>query len=124
MINSYITLLISKLRKRAESKTPVDLVRWLNFTTFDITGDLAFDETFGSLEAEDYDSWIANVFNLFQFASMLSILKDYPWLNAPVMMLFNTVPALIKARYAHDSYTQKKAARRLNKKTDRKDFIR
>ena len=112
------------MHKKAESTAPVDIMRWLNFTTFDITGDLSFDESFGSLEGEDYNSWIANVFNLMRFGSMLSVLRDYPILNMPVMMLFNTVPSLVEARYAHDNYTREKTARRLNKKTDRKDFRR
>jgi hypothetical protein len=30
-------------------------MKYLNLTTFDITGDLSFDESFGSWEAEDYE---------------------------------------------------------------------
>lgn len=41
-INSYIDTLTEKLQRKAVSKTPVDLMRWLNFTTFDIIGDLCF----------------------------------------------------------------------------------
>ncbi|KAF1847911.1 benzoate 4-monooxygenase cytochrome P450 [Cucurbitaria berberidis CBS 394.84] len=123
IINSYITLMIQKLHKREESKTPADIMRWLNFTTFDITGDLTFDESFGSLEAEDYNSWIANLFGKLRVASRIRLLKDYPIIGTPIMALLQFVPALAKARHAHDSYTADRVARRLGKESDRKDFI-
>ena len=116
--------MIEKLHKRALSKAPIDIMRWLNFTTFDITGDLAFDESFGALEAEDYNSWIANLFNLLRVASILQVVRDYPMLGVPLTKLLETVPALRKAKYTHDNYTREKTERRLNKKTERKDFIR
>lgn len=99
-------------------------MRWLNYTTFDITGDLAFDEPFGALEAEDYNSWIANLFSLLRVASILRVMRDYPLLGVPLTIILETVPALRKAKHAHDEYTQEKTARRLDKKTERKDFIR
>ncbi|CAO2647238.1 Nn.00g081600.m01.CDS01 [Neocucurbitaria sp. VM-36] len=123
IINSYITIMIEKLHKRARSEVPVDIMRWLNFTTFDITGDLAFDESFGALEAEDYNSWIANLFNLLRVASILHVVRDYPMLGMPLTKMLEKVPALRKAKYTHDNYTREKTERRLNKKTERKDFI-
>ncbi|KAH7396245.1 cytochrome P450 monooxygenase-like protein [Pyrenochaeta sp. MPI-SDFR-AT-0127] len=123
IINSYITLLIEKLHKRAQARVSVDIMRWLNFTTFDITGDLAFDESFDSLKNEDYNSWIANMFQLLRVASMLRATSTYPIVGVPIMMLLKKIPGLAKARYAHESYTRDKTARRLEKKTDRKDFI-
>ena len=121
IINSYITLMISKLRKRASSDSRIDIMKYLNFTTFDITGDLSFDELFGSLESENYNHWIANMFDMLRLGSIIRVMNAY---GLPVSKLFDMLPALAKARDAHDDYTKEKTARRLEKKTDRKDFIR
>lgn len=44
----YFDLLIQRLHENADK--PVDLVKWYNFTTFDIIGDLTFGESFDCLE--------------------------------------------------------------------------
>ncbi|KAL6173163.1 hypothetical protein ACJQWK_00726 [Exserohilum turcicum] len=124
MINSYVTLLIQKLRKRAVENTPVDLVQWLNFTTFDITGDLTFAESFGALDQETYNVWMANLFNAFRFATILNVINRYPIIGTPLMALLKRVPALARAEHQHNVYTEKKTTKRLATQTDRKDFIR
>ena len=49
LVHQHVNLLISQLRKR--NGTEVDAVKWYNFTTFDIIGELSFGESFGCLEA-------------------------------------------------------------------------
>jgi len=45
IIKSYIDLLMRRLRENAAGgKNAVDIGAWLNFTTFDVIGDLAFGE--------------------------------------------------------------------------------
>ncbi|KAH9882424.1 hypothetical protein J1614_000660 [Plenodomus biglobosus] len=124
IINSYIKLLITKLHKHAVSKTPVDIMRWLNFTIFDITGDLTFDESFGSLNNEDFNMWTATVFKMIRAASTLRVMREYPIVGIPAMALLRFVPALVKARYAHVCFTREKVQRRLISKTERKDFLK
>ncbi|KAI9700902.1 MAG: hypothetical protein M1820_006663 [Bogoriella megaspora] len=60
LINKYLDLLIHKLQDRAPAT--INIVRWYNFTTFDIIGDLTFAEHFGALRDEEYHVWIANIF--------------------------------------------------------------
>ena len=55
LVTSYCDLLIQKLYAQMESEKPVDMTAWLNFTSFDIIGDLTFGESFGGLEkGEDF----------------------------------------------------------------------
>jgi hypothetical protein len=124
IINSYITLLINKLHKRAISQEPVDMTQWLNFTTFDITGDLAFDESFSALENEVYNSWMHNLFAAIRFASILRVIKTYPMVGVPVTALLKSVPAFAHAEFQHNDFTNKKIGRRLGLTTERKDFLR
>lgn len=55
IIQEYVSLLIQKLRERVDQK--VDIMAWLNFTTFDLMGDLAFSENFKCLEKGEYNPW-------------------------------------------------------------------
>jgi cytochrome P450 len=50
LIRVSINRLVTCLRKPGEAGSSIDLVEWLNFTTFDIFGDLCFGEPFGCLE--------------------------------------------------------------------------
>ena len=49
LVHQYVDLLIHQLRRR--DGIEVDAVKWYNYTTFDIIGELSFGESFGSLEA-------------------------------------------------------------------------
>ena len=50
LMKHYINLLITRLREKCAKGEAVDIVEWLNFTTFDLIGDLAFGESFGSFD--------------------------------------------------------------------------
>ncbi|KAF2690303.1 cytochrome P450 [Lentithecium fluviatile CBS 122367] len=93
----HLDLFIQKLHEKAalESTVPVDLVRWFSFITFDIIGDLCFGQTFGGLENEEYNSWIASTFKSLKFVRMFSLF-----------------PAFQKARQKHMQYTWERTARR------------
>ncbi|RYN80709.1 hypothetical protein AA0117_g2778 [Alternaria alternata] len=123
IITSYINLLVEKLRQRADSQTPVDITRWLNFTTFDIIGDLTFDESFGALDKEMYHSWMVNLFKALRFAGIVHIIKRYPIIGVPATRLLKWMPALAKAEFEHNNFTEEKTARRLASKTERKDIL-
>jgi hypothetical protein len=99
-------------------------MRWLNFTTFDITGDLTFDEPFGALDREVYNSWIDNLFNSLRFAGIILIIKRYPIVGVPATRLLKWMPALAKAEFEHNNFTEEKTARRLASRTERKDILR
>jgi hypothetical protein len=92
-----------------------------DFTTFDITGDLSFDESFGALESGTHSEWVSSLFRVLRVGAMIRVFTAY---GLPTPMLFKYIPPLARARDAHDDYTKEKTARRLATKTDRKDFIR
>ncbi|KAF1968697.1 cytochrome P450 monooxygenase-like protein [Bimuria novae-zelandiae CBS 107.79] len=122
-ISSYITLLISKLQNKARSDTPVDIMRYINFTTFDILGDLCFGESFGALESEEYNEWMATLFKGVKLVPFVRLFKQYPIIGLPFWILTKLFPQIMAARVKHDNYTVEKTAKRLESKTDRKDFM-
>lgn len=117
-------MMIEKLHKRAKTNEPVDIMKWLNFTTFDITGDLAFDESFHTLENEEYDEWILAIFNMLQVTAIMRTIRAYPIVGVPVGLLLKFMPGLTAAREKLRRQTHHKAIRRMASKTERKDFLR
>ncbi|PMD53922.1 cytochrome P450 monooxygenase-like protein [Hyaloscypha bicolor E] len=125
LMNSYFDLLIQKLHEKIGSPTNgrVNIVRWFNFTLFDLVGDLCFGEDFDALKTEDYNFWIVNIFKGVKIGHIFVVLKAYPLIGKPIIKLMEAFPALQKGREKHDQYSKAKSERRLDKHTDRKDFI-
>ncbi|KAI1763200.1 cytochrome P450 ClCP1 [Hypoxylon sp. FL1150] len=58
-IGSYVDLLIRRLQEQCNAGyTALNMREWLNWTTFDVIGDLGFGSSFGCLEKSDYHPWI------------------------------------------------------------------
>lgn len=102
----------------------VNVVQWYNFTTFDILGDLCFDESFGALAEGQYHSWIANIFQGVKVLSMFEVLRAYPIVGNVIFALFKLFPQATRARAEHRALTAQKADRRFRRETDRRDFMR
>ncbi len=128
IITHYLNLLVEKLHQQIQEsekgEAKVNLVQWYNFTTFDILGDLCFDESFGALNQGQYHSWVANIFKSLKIARMFRVFRAYPIVGSVIFGLLKLFPQVTKAGEEHRAFTAKKTERRLNKQTDREDFIR
>ena len=109
---SYIDLLIRRLRERAGSADTaiLDISRWINFATFDIIGDLAFGESFHCLEQANYHEWVTVMFSQFKAAIMILAMR-YLGLEKPVKMMMPK--SLKEKRGIHASSANDKIRRRL-----------
>lgn len=81
MITTHVDLLIEQLTKRADRGEPSDIVQWLNFTTFDIIGDLVFADSFHSLENGHYHIWVEMLITSFRAANIQRFVNFYPYLR-------------------------------------------
>jgi hypothetical protein len=87
-IMSYVNLLVRRLHERCGGgATPLDIVPWYDFTTFDIHGDLALGETFGCLEKSDYHPWVRDTFQLSRAGRFLRLLNYFPRLKKLLFVL-------------------------------------
>lgn len=91
VVQSYVNLLISKLRQiaeidRSQEGAVVDVLKWFNYTTFDIIGDLIWGSSFGCLEAVKYHPWI-QVIAQFKTALIVGATKYYTPLDTILMMI-------------------------------------
>ena len=112
---AYIDLLTRRLREIIASSGDhgaiVDIVKWLNFTTFDIIGDLALGESFHCLEESKYHGWVSILFNQFKAAGLFMALRFFG-LDKPVRLVLPK--SLLKKRAEHAQYSKDRIYRRLN----------
>lgn len=64
LLQKHVNLLVERLKsiKAANPGAHIDIKSWMNYTTFDITGDLTFGESFGCLEGGVLHPWIGMIF--------------------------------------------------------------
>ena len=125
LIVGYIDLLIQRLKAQIQGpmECEVDLVRWYNFTTFDIIGDLALSQPFGSLESGEYHLWVSNIFKAIKVRGMRIIGSANPIIGAGMWCAFRLFPKAVEAREMHNEYTKVALQRRLATKTEKTDFM-
>jgi cytochrome P450 len=75
LMTPYFDTLVTKLRKVAEKGEETDMVRWFNFCTFDIMGDLTFGFPFDTLNNEQ--DWIHIISFVVKELLLRSILMKY-----------------------------------------------
>lgn len=122
ILHTYADMLVDKLGdlQCEPSSTVIDLTRWLDFTTFDLIGDLAFGEPFDCLANSTYHWWVLIILDAVKASAYLKVFWFYPLL-LPLFALL--VPKhLLEKRTASFNLSVDKMRRRLNSKTTRPDF--
>ena len=124
IMKHYFDLLVQRLKEKIDSGSPtVDLTKWYNFLTFDIIGDMCFGESFGALQSGEYHVWMRNLFVGIKYARILVIATFYQPILFLLQCLIKIMPDIQKARTEHEQFTYLKTAKRLDAKTERKDFM-
>ncbi|KAJ5672587.1 cytochrome P450 [Penicillium longicatenatum] len=129
MLQKFTSLLIERLREKVENNTEeasnasveIDIAPWMNYTTFDIFGDLGFGESFDCLQNSRYHSWIELLFNSVKAASFLAAARYYPLVE---FLLKKCVPASLSEKAAkHQQQIVEKIDRRLSWEPQRPDIM-
>lgn len=118
----YVDLLLFKLKEHAKDGTPQDMVAWFNWTTFDLIGDLTFNESLSCLDSASNHSWIQFVFSTIKAGAIMSALQFIPAVSLILLRLFGKT---IRDKRRHNAkFTAGKVAHRLaSQQTDRTDFF-
>ncbi|GFF65623.1 isotrichodermin C-15 hydroxylase [Aspergillus lentulus] len=122
IIKRYIDLLMQRLREKCEGgKAALDLVKWYNFTTFDIIGDLAFGEPFDCLQNSDYHQWVSILMSQIRAATYANVARRLP--GSLSLLKLITPKHVITQKDTHIALTTQKVKARLGKTNDRPDFF-
>ena len=126
LLLSYVDLLMMRLGDQIKASNNgtarVDLVRWFNFTTFDIIGDLSLGESFHCLEESRLHDWVSILFTQFKLAAVVVSLRFFPGVETALKRLLPK--SLSKKREEHAKIANEKIRRRLEKSDpQRNDFM-
>lgn len=123
LIRGYVDTMISKLRTETEKENhvSVDIKSWMNYTTFDIMGDLMFGESFDCLKDSQLHPWIRLIFNSIKALAIAGAAQQFPILQ---VLLKALIPKEVtrKAREHFDLAAQR-VDRRLDANISRPDFM-
>jgi len=118
LIMSYVDLLIQRLRENAAR--PQDMVAWYIWTTFDIISDLTFGESFGGLQDQRWHPWVETIVEGLEAAGTITAFGRYglAWVYRFL------IPKAMLAKFdALFTYTKEKVASRMERGTQRPDFM-
>lgn len=118
LIDVYVDLLMKRLREVAESGKPTNIIRWYNYTTFDLIGDLAYGESFKGLEEGKSNLWIDTISNMLKLMPILALMSISPMLGR-ILQLF-AGSKIRNSKKAHLDNATALAMKRINR-TDQKD---
>lgn len=123
ILHQYVNLLVDRLRESTleSSEAQVNLVPWLNFTTFDIIGDLGFGDSFNCLQHSRYHPWTAMLFSTVKAAAWVASARYYPLIE--FILLKCIPPSLMKTQTDHYRRISDKVDRRLNFEMERPDVL-
>jgi cytochrome P450 len=70
LIQKHIEILIEKLKKETINKEPINILKWFEYLTFDIVGDLCFSNSFGCLESNENHIQIDTLQNAMKYFTL------------------------------------------------------
>lgn len=120
LLKQYTDLLVKRLTTKQEEQGKVDMVRFYNFTTFDIMADLTFGEPLRLLEDSRYTPWVAALFGNVKMVTFTAIIRRWPLIES---ILLRNLPAKIQAqRRQHILFSSERVDKRLQTETERPDI--
>lgn len=120
IIKTYVDLLLQRLHENS-TNGPLDMVKWYNFVTFDMIGDLTFGESFDCLEGSEYHTWIKIIFNNIKASAIGIQARRFPIIDR---ILQSFVPKHLQEQMEqHNALTRSRVLKRLEHKGERPDFM-
>ncbi|KAL8969017.1 MAG: hypothetical protein Q9183_002193, partial [Haloplaca sp. 2 TL-2023] len=125
ILKHYTDLLITRLKEEIagteKSSLTLDISKWYSYTTFDLIGDLLFNDPFHSLETAADHERVTAIFAGIKFGVILQSFDHFPPLLGMIQALLP--PSIKKAAKRHFTWTREKITKRIETKTERPDFM-
>ncbi|KUJ07472.1 cytochrome P450 [Mollisia scopiformis] len=121
VVIKYADMLMVAIAEESR-KGPLDLDMYYNWVTFDVLGELAFGESFGSVEARKTDLWISTIMSMVSFIAWAAALyRVSPMLEKMIGLL--VPPQMKKAAFSHVMSSKSKILKRVKRgEGEKKDF--
>ncbi|KAF6826624.1 averantin oxidoreductase [Colletotrichum plurivorum] len=118
----YVDMLVDRLRDRAFTGEPANMLDLYMFITIDTQADLLFGEPFHMTERDAYDPWIASVLYYIHVGSQVMALMQFASFRAMWKSLLSRM--LVDKLEAHYRHTSMRVDRRLGMATPRDDIMK
>ena len=115
----YVNKLMDQLSEICLT-SPLNLVAWYTFTTFDLVGDLSFGENFGCLDSGDYAPFVRAIESM---SKELTFMQIFIYYRLEKVRRWFMPKAVAGARFQNVKRAMDTVDRRINRDTDRKDFL-
>ncbi|KAF2492614.1 putative cytochrome P450, partial [Lophium mytilinum] len=99
----------------------LNMVKWFEMIAFDILGQMAFGESFHAVDSGKPHFWSELIVKHLFFITVMDNMRRYPFLVALGKRIWPWATVAVMKK--HSEYTRAQVARRMNKKTTRKDFL-
>ncbi|KAI1364145.1 cytochrome P450 [Xylaria arbuscula] len=123
IIGGYVDLLVRRIRENLEKSPgePVNMLQWLNWTAFDIIGDLGFGAAggFGCLEGSSYHPWVKIITDNMRQSAFMQALSSVG-LRGAIQWAAKRATA---AGQRHRAIIREKVEQRLTLGAPRPDFL-
>jgi cytochrome P450 len=122
ILMSYVDLLIKRLYEMGNNgNSPLDMVKWYNFTTFDLIGELSFGKSFQCLENSAYHPWVSLMFDGIKINSYFNAMKKFPGMQ---QLLRPFVPKKLRDAKKYIWIMSSRKLKILAMKMEKADFTR
>jgi len=126
IVKRYVDQFIDNLKQMESKDEAFNMVNWLNFTTFDIIGDLAFGEPFGCLDLGRFHEWVALIYETVKAGALEQATRRFaPVGSLTQKFLLSFIPKHVRGyRTQHLRRSREKCLQRLeNGNSSHRDFI-
>ncbi|PUU73918.1 cytochrome P450 [Tuber borchii] len=121
IVHNYLDKFIRQINVYAAGPKGDEMVKWYNFFTFDLIGDLAFGEPFGSLNDAKPHFWVSLLLGNVKAIAWRSVSRWFPVFDK--LGVWTAPKSVMKMRDEHMEYSRKKIIQRMNTKTTRRDLL-
>lgn len=118
-IQSHVNLLMDGLSNHS-GKGPVPVTAWMNWTTFNIIGDLGFGESFDCLEQEKTHDYIKKIVASLRASIVANIIRRRGYARLMALLMPKSMK---KVREDILTFVRERVARRIALGEDRGDFL-
>ncbi|KAG0633323.1 putative cytochrome P450 [Tuber brumale] len=121
IVQGYVDKLIGQINVYATGPEGDEMVKWYNFFTFDLIGDLAFGESFASLNDAKPHFWVSLLLGNIKAVAWWSVAR---WFHLFQILGVWTAPkSAMEMRINHSEYSRKMIIQRMNTKSTRRDLL-
>ncbi|KAI6082029.1 cytochrome P450 [Hypoxylon rubiginosum] len=117
IVDKFVTIIGEKGGPNSQG---INMTKWFEMNSFDILGEMAFGESFHSLDTGNLHFWAAIVLEHLYFITLIDNLRRIGWLAKTVGYL---IPSSLLTRNQNSVYSRQQVEKRLAIQGSRNDFV-